>query len=114
MFPLSASIQADVFLQRRYFGQKMESKVDAFTYIKNELRELYFVRILRLREYKARVKEQGEGDDFECVKMLTAELVATTDKKLLWVRKRIQDSRVAIDLIKGMIEKAKATSDNVR
>ena len=104
MFPLSASNQPDV-------GHKTESKVDALTFIKNELRELYFVRIQRLREYKSRVKEQGERDASECVKMVSAELVATTVKELLWVSKRIQDSRRAIDLIKNMIELAKATSD---
>ena len=107
MFPLSASNEADV-------GHKMESKVDALTFIKNELKELYFEKIQRLREYKLRVKEQSEGDNVsDCVKRLSAELVATTDKQLLLVRKRIQDSRMAIHAIKDMIEKEEATRDGM-
>lgn len=48
MFPLSAS----------NVGHKTESIVDAFTYIKKELRELYLVRIHLLREQKSRMKAE--------------------------------------------------------
>ena len=60
-----------------------------------------------MREQKSRMKEEGERADSEFVKMVSAELVATADKELLRVSKRVQDSR------RAMIELAKATRDDV-